>query len=103
MNSDNLQKALYFQISELSQNLMLVGYESNSSRISHDNGDMSFRGFSGSVLVTKQGELTVSEKGVALFSSKQAQVGVDQGLIDRLKRINQELMDIYEQQVLSGD
>lgn len=103
MNSDNLQKALYFQISELSQNLMLVGYESNSSRISHDNGDMSFRGFSGSVLVTKQGELTVSEKGVVLFSSKQAQVGVDQGLIDRLKRINQELMDIYEQQVLSGD
>lgn len=103
MTTSTLQDALYFQVSELSQNLMLVGYESNSSRISHENGDMAFKGFSGVVLVTKQGELTVSEKGVVLFSSKQAQVGIDQALIDRLKRINQELMDIYEQQVLSGD
>ncbi len=103
MSTEELQRRLMVELSELAQNLMLVGYESSSSRISHENGDMTFRGFSGTVVITKQGELLVSDKGQLLFRTKRAQGGVDESLIQRLKRLNKELLDIYEQQVLSGD
>jgi hypothetical protein len=103
MITSELKASLRLQLSELDQTLMLVAYESNSSRISHEKGVMQFRGFSGVVRVSAEDGMTIQDKEVVLFSSKRPEDGVDQALIDRLKRINKELMDIYEQQVLSGD
>ena len=103
MSAPELKASLNLQLSELDQTLMLVAYESNSSRISHRQGELQFRGFSGLVRVSAEHGLTIQEKDVLLFCSKRPDEGVNQELIERIKRLNSELMEIYEQQVLSGD
>lgn len=90
---------------ELAQNIMLVGYESSSSRIQVKDRILEFTGFSGKLTLMPSGQLTLDVSGVRLVDTREGLSGVVEidALIERFLRLNSELMDIYMQQVLSGD
>jgi hypothetical protein len=90
---------------ELAQNMMLVGYESSSSRIMAKNGVLEFSGFSGKLVMQASAQMTLFVSGVEVFDSRKGFDGIGDidELIERFMRLNSELMEIYTQQVLSGD
>jgi hypothetical protein len=90
---------------ELAQNMMLVGYESSSSRILAKDGALEFSGFSGKLVMQATGQMTLSVAGIDVFDSSDGfdTVSDIDGLVERFMRLNSELMEVYTQQVLSGD
>lgn len=100
-----MNKDLSMHVSELAQNLMLIGFETSSSRVSAQSNVLTYKGFSGQIdYLTDSGVIRLTVDGAVVYDST-THVSTEHSdqVVEVAKRLNAEMLRVYEQHVLAGD
>lgn len=100
-----MNKDLSMHVSELAQNLMLIGFETSSSRVSAHDNVLTYKGFSGQIeYFTEAGSIRLMVDGTVVYDSTiHASTKHPDDVAEVAKRLNAEMLRVYEQHVLAGD